>query len=353
MSQNKTTLKDVLPNVDYHPVTGQVITSMDELSSQIYANALMAVRQGEVVTITPVYKLAQVVLNKNIQGYAYAKVYSGYPTIDNDTGILHPITLKDFHGEKIKKAQETWQINFDPKGNEDTEHISKQIFKGDVIDILSTADKALETLTQDSIMIANEFEGELERKIFNYLSYATYAFDEVFDTKEFKSQEDYVKAMKNLAANLNTPQIREVTLETAQDPALKWALKTTYNASDFVRVVSAKRNADMSVDLKSNAFNKGELDMGFGKTIVYDFPAHMFATINGAIAKWDTLVIHKHALAAITGYADPEINGGFAKAFSVYTEFKVRNIFHSKEFPIYLFSEGGIINDSSAPTKGK
>jgi len=25
--------------------------------------------------------------------------------------------------------------------------------------------------------------------------------------------------------------------------------------------------------------------MGFGKTIVYDFPVHMFATINGAIAK--------------------------------------------------------------------
>jgi len=70
-------------------------------------------------------------------------------------------------------------------------------------------------------MIANEFDGELERKIFNYLSYGTYAFDEVYDTKEFKTQEDYVKAMKNLAANLNTPQIREVTLETAQDPALK------------------------------------------------------------------------------------------------------------------------------------
>jgi len=106
-NENKKTLKDVMPEVDYDPTTGQVITDMDRLTSQLYANALMAVRKGEAVTVTPVYKLARLVLNKEISGVNYAKVYSGYPVIDHKTGLLNDITIEDFNGQSLDKAQET------------------------------------------------------------------------------------------------------------------------------------------------------------------------------------------------------------------------------------------------------
>jgi len=217
------------------------------VTSEVYGNMLMTLRNEETVTPVPKYRVVSAVINKKIAAKSYAKSYTGYPNIDRTKGIMDKYTMDDWNGEKIEKTEEIWRVYFDPKKG-DTERINKMILDDNVVDAMNTKKASKELLTQDSILISNEFERELEFKIFRKLSNTKGAFEKVFKTEDIKSQEDYVKGVKKLLGSLNTAQEKTIVLDTIHGEQ-NWLIKTNYNPSDFVMIRDINREADLAVDL--------------------------------------------------------------------------------------------------------